>query len=287
MIEVKPLKTEHVIQMHACFNQAFADYAVRFELSIGEFKKKFIEKLQINFDLSCGAFDNGQLVGFIFTGIGYYKNKFSAYNGGTGVIPQYRGQGLTIKMYNYLFCKFKEKNIEQVVLEVISTNQKAISAYENSGLRKSELLRCYRLVGTRIKANKIDYSLPLEIKVANQPDWKAYKDFWEIQPGFLDQNERLEKNLHNEKIIEVKILGTIAGYAIFLPNQGRLSQFAINKEFRRRGIGTRLLQEVVEQSETKSITILNISEEAHEINMYLVNRGFENQINQYELIKQL
>jgi ribosomal protein S18 acetylase RimI-like enzyme len=285
MIEIKPLNKVPIPTLHKCFNEAFSDYAINFNIGLPEFKKKFIEKLQINMEFSCGAFKDEALVGFIFTAINKYQHKKTAYNGGTGVIPEFRGMQIPVTMYDYLFHKFKNNGVEQVVLEVITTNERAIKAYEKSGLEKNQLFRCYKLQQTEIKEGKVDYSYPISLYFPKTANFKEYQTYWNMEPDFLDQSAHLEKNLHNEKIIEAFVLDNKAGYVIFQPESGRISQFAVKKEFRTKGVGTFLLKAMQEHSILKSITVMNIPDTAKETNIFFVNRGFENQINQFEMVK--
>jgi len=98
-ITISPLDPKDLGAIHRSFQEAFSDYLVRFNMSRPDFEKKFVEKLQMEFDGSAGAWDNGSLVGFIFTGIDNYQGSKVAYNGGTGVVPRCRGQGFPDRLF--------------------------------------------------------------------------------------------------------------------------------------------------------------------------------------------
>lgn len=287
MIQIKPLASDHTDLMYKCFLEAFSDYSMHFQLDYDAFKRKFIQKLNLHYPFSCGAFNKDQLIGFIFTSTGIYKGKTTAYNGGTGVVPAFRGQSITRQMYQFLQKEFELHNIHQMALEVITHNESAIKAYEKCGFTKKKLLKCYKLSGTRIRANDIDDQLPLHFAVAAKPDWEQYIRFWDIEPTYLDHIDNLSKNVSNEVILEAYVLDKLAGYAIFQKEVGRISQFAISKEYRKKGIGTLLLNEVVEKSFIKSISVLNVAGNHKNTNTFLLNRGFENQVDQFEMIKSL
>ena len=71
-INISPLRHQDLEAIHRTFQRAFADYLVKFEMSRFDFEKKFVEKLQMAFDNSVGAWHNGSLIGFIFTAIEKY-----------------------------------------------------------------------------------------------------------------------------------------------------------------------------------------------------------------------
>ena len=43
---------------------------------------------------SAGAFDDGRLVGFMLHGVADWRGERIAFDAATGILPQYRGQGL-------------------------------------------------------------------------------------------------------------------------------------------------------------------------------------------------
>ena len=49
----------------------------------------------IDYDASFGAFaDNGELVGFLFCGVRNDEGNLRYYDGGTAIIPEWRGRGI-------------------------------------------------------------------------------------------------------------------------------------------------------------------------------------------------
>ena len=108
-----------------CFNNAFADYFVKFEVTESYLRDKW-RGAGVDRNLSAGVVDRGELVGFIVHGVGEWNGLKAGYNAGTGVIPSHRGKGLTQKMYQFLFPKLKENGIKCLLLEAIQENEKAI-----------------------------------------------------------------------------------------------------------------------------------------------------------------
>ncbi|MEM7573124.1 MAG: GNAT family N-acetyltransferase [Bacteroidota bacterium] len=105
--------------------------------------KAKIEIENIDLDISVGAFDNGKLVGFILHGFRRINGRNLVYNGGTGVLPEKRGNNLTIRMYNFILPFFHKLKIHSLQLEVISNNLYAINAYKKVGF--SYLRACLKI----------------------------------------------------------------------------------------------------------------------------------------------
>ena len=83
-----------------CFNESFKDYFIPFNLSAEQFENKIATEA-IDLSLSFGVFENDELAGFILNGIDSIDGIKTAYNAGTGILPQYRGRGLSFSLYEY------------------------------------------------------------------------------------------------------------------------------------------------------------------------------------------
>ena len=113
---IRQLHLKDLPEMYKAFKTAFQDYPIPFDLSEEHFRKKFINKLNISLNLSAGAFAKNVLNGFVFTSICNYNNLLTAYNGGTGVVPIFRGNGLTADLYSFLIPMFRSKDISMCIL---------------------------------------------------------------------------------------------------------------------------------------------------------------------------
>lgn len=280
-LDVRTLEENDYPKMYTAFINAFSDYSIPFKLSETNFRKRFIDKLHMNFSLSAGCFHNSSLVGFIFTSVDRYEGLLTAYNGGTGVIPEYRGKGITIELYNYLIPLFKKKDITQCVLEVLTENKTAIRIYEKLGFKISRNYKGYKLNPSLQVSDKENKSI--RIYRVESPDWKIYTKFYDYIPSYLDSKELIESNLKNEIIIEAELEGQTVGYAIFQPFLGRISQIGVHRDFRVKGIGSMLLRYVHKNSDIQNLSIINVLEGAEAMQNFLERSGFENEFNQYEM----
>lgn len=280
---IRSLTGGDVPDILVAFRQAFSDYVISVNLTHDLFKKRFIDKLQINFELSAGVFSRGELVGFIFTSVHLFQGKLTAYNGGTGVIPKFRGHRLTQRMYDFLRPKFQKANVEQCLLEVITVNKPAYHVYQKMGFKKTRLLRCFKLF------DPLSYKFNPQIDLIkkDKPNWPVYDYFMEIEPSFIDQKELISRNMKNERVTEAYLDNQCVGYIIFQPEFGRISQLGVHPDFRKQNIGSTLLKSVYNDSKYKNLTVLNIDDQSSSTIRFFKENGFTNEMNQHEMILEI
>jgi ribosomal protein S18 acetylase RimI-like enzyme len=279
---IRSLQESDLDQMYDTFIEAFSDYQISFNLTRKQFDQRFLEKLNISFNLSVGAFHEEKLVGFIFHALNEYRGEQMLYNGGTGVVPAHRGQKLVNMMYDHIKTLMRQNDIKKSVLEVITTNHKAYKAYEKEGFVDLRLLKCFKLTSL---LEKVENDI-VQIELIKNPDYTRYKSITDYEPSFIDTFKQLPYN-SNDVVIEARMENEMVGFMAFQPHLGRISQLAVNKSARNKGIGTALLLKAQEISENKNLTLLNVDEEEFDMINFLINRGFENQLDQYEMYLQL
>ena len=91
-IVFKSFKKSEISHMRNSFNKAFSDYILPIRLSPRAFEHKILYKSNINLKYSIGSYHKNHLIGFIFQSINTYENQKIAYNGGTGVICNFRAK---------------------------------------------------------------------------------------------------------------------------------------------------------------------------------------------------
>ena len=125
-----------------CFLLAFDDYFVKMPTDYNYYKLRW-KAAKVNFELSYGMFDDDKLVGFIIHAIDKRDGDLTAFNTGTGVIPEYRGKKIVKSIYKYAIPDLAKNGITKSVLEVIIENEKAIKAYKGVGFKVRKNFKCY------------------------------------------------------------------------------------------------------------------------------------------------
>jgi len=195
------------------FNKAFENYFVPIQLD-AELLADKIKAENILLEHSVGVSINNSLVGFILIGI--HLDLKTAYNAGTGIIPEFRGQKLTEKMYAFLLPKLAKIGIKKQQLEVICENEKAISIYQNIGYSITRKLICYK--GKISKPKRSGF----EINQIDFPNINGLLSFWNSIPAYQNSNFCIKNALEKYKTFGIFCNGNLAGYLTFDNNTFRV-----------------------------------------------------------------
>ncbi|AXT50686.1 GNAT family N-acetyltransferase [Aquimarina sp. BL5] len=262
------------------FNESFSDYFIPFQLTEEQLNSKMLaDKVHLN--LSVGVFEDKKLIAFILHGFDKINNEKIVYNGGTGVIPKKRGLGLTKQMYNFILPVLKEKGINKSFLEVISKNTPAIKSYKKSGYKIERELNCYKgeIVISNLNNN-------LEIYKLQDYDWILMQSFWDITPTWQNSNNVVDQLKNTNISLGAYIKNQLVGYIIYNPNNKRLQQIAIDKNFRQRKIASTLMSKLIEDY-GQTCSIINVDKSSKSVDAFLQKIGFKINLEQLEMKLQL
>ena len=170
-MEIKTLENVNETDILKVFNHSFSDYFIPFKLT----KEQLVSKMladKTDLTLSVGVFKGGELISFILHGVDIINGQKVAYNGGTGVIPEERGLGLTKQMYQFILPYLNERGVSKLILEVINKNIQAIKSYTKSGFNTKRELVCYNGIAKTAYSNK-----SIEIKNLQNYQWSLMETF--------------------------------------------------------------------------------------------------------------
>ena len=138
--EVAP---EHIFE---AFNAGFVDYIIKIELTQEDFFKRFFGPEGNEMALTMVAFDDETPIGLCLGGIRDFDGGAKTMRcGGLCVAPDYRGKGVSLELMKAHVAIAREKHCQQVMLEVIGGNDRAIQFYEKIGYHKIYRLEYYTL----------------------------------------------------------------------------------------------------------------------------------------------
>ena len=277
------LNAEYFPQLYSTFIEAFSDYVFPFALTEVQFRNHIILNA-VDLDSTVGCFENGRLIGFSLNGFGEWVGKPTVYDAGTGVIPAMRRQGVSEAMFAMMLPLFKEKGIEQCLLEVISGNSRAIRLYEKLGfhtVRELALLQCDGSVGLAT-----GFPPDAEIREIVDPDWQILAGFWDGKPSWQNTTLAIRRSAVTKRILGAFIQDKCVGYIVFSSRFGRISQIGVDKNYRNQGIGTMLVKKMQDETaDGYSLQIINIDTSLKTAMSFFINRGFYERLTQFEMIK--
>lgn len=276
-MEIKTLKGIEITDILQAFNSSFTNYFIPLQFTEEQLLFR-LDKYNVDLDLSIGVFRDDELLAFILSGVdNSFDGKKAIYNAATGVIPSERSKGLTQKMYDFITPILKAQNFEYSILEVISENKAALRSYGNSGFKEVRELLCY--YGNPIVSAK---NLEIEIKEMEKNDWGLMQSFWDINPSWQNSPNSINRMQQNVISLGAFLENKLLGYLIFHPENNRLPQIAVSKDFRNKGIATSLIHEII-KNHGPDLSVINVDKNGESINEFLVKIGLKNDIQQIEM----
>jgi len=281
-MQIKTLENTSLADLTAAFNEAFSDYIIPFQWTEEMAAKKF-KGDNIDLSMSPGFFVDEKLCGFIFHCIGKREGKPIVWNGGTGVVPSQRGQGVTTQLYNYIIPMLRNKGFDRTVLEVIEGNDPAIHIYKKNGFEQTRKLDCYK--GELAIEN---VSNDFDLKIVDQFDWATFEECRSWEPTFQNSNQKINILRESMQVIGAFENKELLGYIIFdkNPEAGDVFQFGVKENQRKRGVGQSLFAKA---AEGKSVPLRTINVDAGDKTSrdFFIKNGFQKTVSQFEMLKML
>jgi len=286
MISIKSLSGVTLQDIHDAFVNAFSDYVEPFNLSYEQLKY-MIERRGFDLELSFGAFNDDQLVGFTLNGIGSWNGELTAYDTGTGIIKEFRRKGIATNLFNESLPILRENNISQYLLEVIRTNKSAHELYRKAGFNVTREFDYFTSTKEKISIDKNKMNNNYPIKEIKKPNWELFKTFWDFIPSWQNSIDSINRKSEYFIILGLFDKDSVVGYGIIEKETGDIPQLSIDKRYRRNGLATTLFHNLLQYSETDKIKIINTP------NTFFPFKNFAKSINltagfgQYEMLLKL
>lgn len=281
-MEIKSLANADIDTIFDAFSQAFADY----ELQLNKTQlQKMLKRRGFEPELSFAAFEGDRIVAFTFNGIGNYNGIPTAYDTGTGTLKEYRGKGLATRIFEYSIPYLKEANLKQYLLEVLQHNTKAVAVYRNLGFEVTREFNYFMQEKEKISIPERDIDFPYSIQQIDVPLSGSPSEFWDFQPSWQNSLESIERAPGDFMGLGIFTGNQWIGYCVFEPATGDITQIAVDKNYRRKGVGSLLLQEVIKLNESNSVKAVNTEITCDTITGFLEKNNIHLKGKQFEMIK--
>lgn len=269
-LKIKDLGNIDFDELMDCFLMAFENYFVKMPTDRNYYRERW-KNAKVDFKLSYGMFDQEKLVGFIIHAVDNRNGALTAFNTGTGVIPEYRGLKIVQSIYEYALPDLKRNGVLNCSLEVITKNEKAIRSYQSIGFEIIKKYRCYHGI---IDLENGD-SVELEEISCNKIDW-------ENLPGnayYSWDNQKESIQGGNFRFFQVLNQNLPESFFAINSDTGLLAQFDLlngeNNGWNRLFIGIKQI--------SGTIKINNVDDRLTKKNDYLNSIGLVNSVDQYEM----
>jgi ribosomal protein S18 acetylase RimI-like enzyme len=227
-IEIRPLSSCSFDDAVRIWNEGFEGYFVDLTLSLDDYLSR-LHNEGLSPAHSLVAFWDGKPAGFLLNGIRMSSGRKAAWNGGTGVSPEFRGRGVGKALMRATIDLYDEHGVEWATLEAISANEKAIALYRQFGydiidrlifLRHDGRLENEMFCPSDNEAYLVKQVAPYEVSKLDFYDQLAP---WQAQWQSASRND-------GEALIVSDANGVSAGYALYkkrYSEQGKLESILL------------------------------------------------------------
>ena len=252
-MEIKTLEGIPLPSIAKVFNEAFSDYSITVQYSDTNFGYKILSE-GIDLKSSPAAFIDGQLAGFILHGLDTINGQLRVFNAGTGVVPMHRGKRIVEQLYNFIFPVLAAQGYRHHQLEVLAGNSKAEKIYLKAGFTRSR-----KVVAYKGAVEKREYK-DVRIDEVATLDWDVARTFWNVEPTWQNNIHCIQRAAGNHIIVQATVEKKFAGYAVVDKISGRIRQFAVKQEMRKKGLGRALLSCAANEKGEVSFTNYPVSD---------------------------
>lgn len=266
--------------------EAFADYAV----DMSGVTEKLINcrciKNNVDFDISVGAFDDARMVGFTLIGVDRWQDELAAFDAGTGIVPEFRGQGLARGMFDHAIPPLESRGVTRFLLEVLQVNEPAIRAYTKAGFEVTRELACFKL-----KVDKTNLasepSTGTEVKTVDRASVAGFSTEVDWQPSWENGFSAIARIPDQLLILGAFDQDRCVGVIAYTPLLNWIITLIVRRSHRRRGIGTALVQRLVEHlpAGLLEVKLQNVDRSDEGMLTFLERLGFDPWVDQYEMAR--
>jgi ribosomal protein S18 acetylase RimI-like enzyme len=274
-------------QLHRTFLEAFADYAMDSSGTTEERLFLRMKKNSVDYDVSPGLYIEDRLVGFTLIGIDTWEDRLTAYDAGTGIVPDFRKQGWARKMFKHALPTLREKGVERFVLEVLQQNEPAIKAYRKSGFEVARELKCF--VGQTDDLESQHEPSALEMRPIARSVLATLETSADWVPSFENRFSAVDAISDHVRLTGAFDDGVCVGAAAYAPPLDWLLTLLVDRGHRRCGVGTALIRHLaatLPESVTR-LTALDVDGSDAGTQAFFESLGFSHLVDQYEMVREL
>lgn len=261
--------------------RGFSDYFVKIEIDEQGYRNKFaLEGVELR--NSAGAFLDGKMIGVTVNGADIWHGQKTVYDAGTAVVPEYRGNHVSTRMFEMMLPELKRMGFEKYVLEVIIQNEKAIRLYEKFGFSIKRRLGVFAS-----KGNPAGHSLPgyLEFRRIDFLPFADHKLFTDTGLAWQNSNDWLRRaDSHGYQMIIFGVFRQteLVGLGAVSPSSGKVQRVAVDRNWSGKGIGRSILSKLAGAIE-KPLVVVNLDTDSLDSIGFLEACGFEKTVEQFEM----
>ena len=269
-------REEDITDVYLAFIDAFSLYDPQVRLSLPAFRKKFFGHYQTSLELSGIMTYDGAIAGFILITPGNSSGVKTAWISAAGMRREYWGRGWMKRLLESRISALSKEGYDQIILEALTTNEKAIHIFSSAGFGISR-----KLIGYSLKGNPPASAGTVEIQVLNQLSFPLLQHCTAIF-SFQEEPDFIRKERKRLLTLIARVDQQPVGTLVLNPVSGRIRHIFVMPEFRRMGIGRQLIARA--SSIVPSLKVINVDGRDRILNEFLIFNGFKKELEQFEMI---
>jgi GNAT superfamily N-acetyltransferase len=229
-LEIRRLSMCSFDEAVQAWNEGFKGYFVDMTLSLDRYLSR-LQREGLSPEFSLMAFCDGRPAGFLLNGIRTNAGPRVAWNGGTGVSPQFRGSGVGKTMMQATVDLYQELAIQIATLEAISENEPAISLYRQFGYEVVDGLVFFNHEGEFNERALRQPNSQQYIAAEVAPYLVGQLDFYQESAPWQGHWQSLIRH-HGNALVVSDEAGAAVGYALYnrkRDEQGRIIEIALHQ----------------------------------------------------------
>lgn len=273
--------------VYRAFMDAFADYAMDASGVQEERMLLRMEKNAVDFDISPGLYDGDRLVGFTLIGIDEWGGAQTAFDAGTGIVPEFRKQGWAGKMFDHALPTLRERGVRRFALETLQENEPAIRAYRKSGFEIVRKLRCYVAQAEDLPTSKEISGI--DIRSVDRSALRAIEPAADWLPSFENRFTAADALSDRVEYRGAFVDDVCVGILAYSPALNWPITLLVAESHRRLGVGRALaaaLESLLPEG-TERVVVQNVDGADTGMQAFFESVGFGPLVDQYEMMRKL
>lgn len=277
MMKIKTLENVGISALTKTFNLGFSDYVLPINASESYLKERWAGA-RVQFDCSAGGWQDGNLSGILILGVDVWNGKKTAFNAATCVAPDARGNAFTQKAYDFLMPKFKAIGVEDLRLEVIQSNERAVKVYEKVGFSIARELLSFK---GELNVTQLVDSQGFEFKKVSDLDFEKYAFFINFPPSWEHNPTAINLKWEAHECFTLSKNGVLLTYLILAKKDGRIKQFFTRPDARGKGFEEILIAKI--SPTYPSLLVVNVDGNDTEMINFYEKIGLKRSFSQFEM----
>ena len=253
MIQCRRLNEAPIEDAHSAFCTGYSDYFLPLHVSLDQFSGLLLGAEGNDAALSWVAYDGKNPVGLILGGVRTMDGTRTMRCGTFCVSPEYRGTGTGRLLFERHRAMAEETCCRQLFLEVLTQNERAIRFYEAAGYRSGYTLKYYSLPGGFPRPA---CDCPLVIREMPFSSWEICRAALpDVHINWQNEAVCFASGMFGKPLVlGAEAEGRTAALVAMTPS-GRVCFLWVDRAYRFRGVGRRLLHEASASLKPEKLSI--------------------------------